>query len=548
MQFFNEPLMHDKMGPIQFLHHEIDSRLGHITSKLMNHISNWDIHMTQKEKDTLEKLSEAVDEEGQIIVDPSSLFGKFATIDQIPTKVSQLINDKSFISEIPNYYITEEELEFKLNNISVSKYTDYNYINNEISDIYNRITNEYKYYTDNAVAESTISEEYIRQLISTYLETHGLSVSWENVLNKPTWAQGSELPKATRSGFGTVKIGNGIDIQDGVISVSVQGSDSNDLIAICYYSSDTELDSDSEFAEDVSAYNFNTHQAQLPAQGWSFIPDFSKKYVYQLVKVCVKGENNYWGSDWNLIYTKQNPSSDSQFSDNFVIHQGADGNKYLYSKTSISTNTDWTSFTWLARNYGTLYEACYNDNSQWHAIYSQFYGNVLPESVFQPSFCINLTTGDINTNVGTNPISSEINTKYLKSNTVFSSDFWTIKSDGNYTRGITTTISLQNAERNYSTNNYDVKLSGTVDLEFSNGILTKETWKSGSTIKTKYTGGDSSGSGYGRGWVYNVLDRDLAPTSSVLDRRTGHSFVDWEENDLEELDGKGTVFEEEDNS
>lgn len=562
MQFFNEPLMHDKMGPIQFLHHEIDSRLGHITSKLMNHISNWNIHMTQDEKDALKKLSEAIDDEGQIIVDPSSLLGKFATIDQIPTKVSQLVNDKGFISEIPNYYVTEEELDFKLNNIPVSKYTDYTYINNEISRIYNEITNEYKSYTNTAITESSISEEHIRQIISNYLEQHGLSVSWENILNKPTWAQGAELPKATRSAFGTVKIGNGIDVQDGVISVTGSSTDTNDVIAICYYSSDTALDG--KFTEDISAYNFNTHQVQLPAQGWNLVPDFSKKYVYQLVKVCVKGENNYWESNWSLIYSESTSPSGS-FDDNFAIHKGRDGNVYLYSKTSGSDNKDWKTFTWLARNYITLHEACYNEQAPQDVReeYDILYGKALAEDLFYPSFCLNLTTGEINTKnreldnmplLKSDLYASEINTNYLRTRTILANTHATKEKDldEHYLVGRTTTITLQNATRNYSTSNYDVELAGTVELKFVNGLLIGETWKSGGTAGITPTGGGSgtgsgTGGGGGGGRVNTTLDDDFIPQDGTFDPVTGRSTIDYKINQINELYGKGTTFNEDDN-
>lgn len=555
MQFFNEPLMHDKMGPIQFLHHEIDSRLGHITSKLMNHISNWDIHMTADEKSALEKLSESIDEEGQIIVDPSSLFGKFATIDQIPTKVSQLVNDKGFISEIPNYYVTEEELEFKLNNIPVSKYTDYTYINNEISRIYNEITNEYKSYTDTAITESSISEEHIRQIISDYLEQHGLSVSWENILNKPTWAQGAELPKATRSAFGTVKIGNGIEVEDGVISVTGSSTDTNDVIVVCFHSADTVIPSDSEFGDDYPAYDFTTHTPLLPGDAWSFTPDFSKKYVYQLVKVCVKGENNYWESNWSLIYSESTSPSGS-FDDNFAIHNGADGNVYLYSKTSGSNNTDWETFTWLARNYNTLYEACYNEQAprQWQDAYDAFYGETTPaETLFYPSFCLNLTTGEINTkNRESSAYASEISTYYLRTGTILADTHATKDLDGHYLVGRTTTITLQNATRNYSTSNYDVELTGTVELKFVNGLLIGETWKSGGTAGITPTGdgggtGSGTSGGGGGGRVNTTLDDDFIPHDGTFDPDTGKSTIDYEINQINELYGKGTTFNEDDN-
>lgn len=554
MQFFNEPLMHDKMGPIQFLHHEIDSRLGHITSKLMNHISNWDIHMTADEKSALEKLSESIDEEGQIVVDPSSLFGKFATIDQIPTKVSQLVNDRGFITEIPNYYVTEEELNLILDNIPVSKYTDYDYINNQISNTYNQVTNEYKAYTDNAIIESSISEETIRQIIANYITEHGLSVSWESVLNKPVWAQGAELPKATRSAFGTVKIGNGIEVEDGVISVTGSSTDTNDVIVVCFCSRDTAIhDGTSEFDDNYPAYNFTTHTPLLPASGWSFKPDFSKKYVYMLKKTCVKGENNYWGSDWTLIYSKDSSSS---FDDNFAIHNGADGNVYMYSKKSVTPNTNWNTFTWLARNYGTLYEGCYNTNSPFYPIYSQFYGDKPrpePEALFQPSFCLNLTKGDINTRIGSEVGSSEIEGKYIKCDTIVAkNNFATKDLDGHYLVGRTTTITLQNATRNYSTSNYDVELTGTVELKFVNGLLIGETWKSGGTAGITPTGGgsgtgSSTGGGGGGGRVNTTLDDDFIPHDGTFDPDTGKSTINYEINQINELYGKGTTFNEDDN-
>lgn len=553
MQFFNEPLMHDKMGPIQFLHHEIDSRLGHITSKLMNHISNWDIHMTADEKSALEKLSESIDEEGQIIVDPSSLFGKFATIDQIPTKVSQLVNDRGFITEIPNYYVTEEELNLILENIPVSKYTDYDYINNQISNTYNQVTNEYKAYTDNAIIESSISEETIRQIIANYITEHGLSVSWESVLNKPVWAQGAELPKASRSAFGTVKIGNGIDVQDGVISVTGQSYDTNDVIVVCFHSADTEISSDYEFGDDYPAYNFTTHTPLLPGSAWSFKPDFSKNYVYMLKKTCVKGENNYWGNDWTLIYSKD--QSSGSFDDNFAIHNGADGNVYMYSKKSVTSNTDWTTFTWLARNYGTLYEAYYNQQAPqpWRLAYEEFYGNVAPELLFQPSFCLNLTTGAINTRVNNDVLSSEIFGQYINCNTIVAkNNFATKDLDGHYLVGRTTTITLQNATRNYSANDYDVELTGTVELKFVNGLLIGETWKSGGTAGITPTGGGSgTGSGTGGGGggsrVNTTSDDDFIPHDGTFDPATGRSTINYEINQINELYGKGTTFNEDNN-
>lgn len=548
MQFFNEPLMHDKMGPIQFLHHEIDSRLGHITSKLMNHISNWNIHMTQDEKDALKKLSEAIDDEGQIIVDPSSLFGKFATIDQIPTKVSQLVNDKGFISEIPNYYVTEEELDFKLNNIPVSKYTDYTYINNEISRIYNEITNEYKSYTDTAIAESSISEEHIRQIISDYLEQHGLSVSWENILNKPTWAQGAELPKATRSTFGTVKIGNGIEVEDGVISVTGSSTDTNDVIVVCFYSDDNEIPSDSEFGDDYPAYDFTTHTPLLPqsitpiSSEWNFKPDFSKKYVYMLKKTCVKGENNYWGSDWTLIYNKD--QSSTSFDDNFAIIDcilpGELTHKYLISKTSTTTNSNWNTFTWLARTEAILYEACYNEQSVLHRYFEQLYPDVTEiDQIFQPTFCIDLTTG----NIYSNGSASELKFNYVRSDSYSTRDL-----DNHVVSGLTTSLKFENMTKTYALDDYYTTLTGTVTLKFVHGLLIGEIWSAGSSMTITPNGGTGNNGNPG----YDIPDQPTTGGGGGEQRRINNidepfNPFDYEINQINELYGKGTTFNEDDN-
>lgn len=86
--------------------------ISNIDSRLQQHIDNNNVHITEEER---KKLSELVNKEDSVIDESSvaiSLKNK-ADKTEIPTKVSQLVNDKGYITTIPDYYITEAELAIK---------------------------------------------------------------------------------------------------------------------------------------------------------------------------------------------------------------------------------------------------------------------------------------------------------------------------------------------------------------------------------------------------------------------------------------------------
>jgi len=91
-----------------------------------------------------------------------------------------------------------------------------------------------------------------------------------------------------------------------------------------------------------------------------------------------------------------------------------------------------------------------------------------------------------------------------------------------------------------------------VELKFVNGLLIGETWKSGGTAGITPTGGgsgtgSSTGGGGGGGRVNTTLDDDFIPHDGTFDPDTGKSTINYEINQINELYGKGTTFNEDDN-
>lgn len=93
--------------------------IGSIAGKLYQHTHNESVHITQKEKELLNSLSSSdstntMSDENTTLEDIQIQLNNKANISDIPTKVSQLENDMNFLTEIPDHYITESELEIKL--------------------------------------------------------------------------------------------------------------------------------------------------------------------------------------------------------------------------------------------------------------------------------------------------------------------------------------------------------------------------------------------------------------------------------------------------
>ena len=93
--------------------------IGSIAGKLYQHTHDESVHVTQKEKELLNSLSSSdstntMSDGNTTLEDIQTQLNNKANISDIPTKVSQLENDMNFLTEIPDYYVTESELEIKL--------------------------------------------------------------------------------------------------------------------------------------------------------------------------------------------------------------------------------------------------------------------------------------------------------------------------------------------------------------------------------------------------------------------------------------------------
>ena len=62
MDFVDEPLVWDQMGPIQYIKHSFSALISKLCSKLKSHVSNTDIHITPEYKAKLDNLITKVDE------------------------------------------------------------------------------------------------------------------------------------------------------------------------------------------------------------------------------------------------------------------------------------------------------------------------------------------------------------------------------------------------------------------------------------------------------------------------------------------------------
>lgn len=86
--------------------------ISNVDSRLQQHIDNNNVHITEEER---KKLSELVSKENNSTNESNIIVSLKNKADktEIPTKVSQLANDKGYITTIPDYYITEAELTIK---------------------------------------------------------------------------------------------------------------------------------------------------------------------------------------------------------------------------------------------------------------------------------------------------------------------------------------------------------------------------------------------------------------------------------------------------
>ena len=211
-----------------FIDQSQDVRIGGVAGKLYRHINDNSVHLTLDEKKLLDKLSAEDSEGGDITSSIDDIYvqlGNKADKDEIPTKVSQLENDMNFISEIPDYYTTEEEVK-----LLIQAYVEEGELEIDLDELKKQIEELTK-----LVNQYGLTIEDLRKIIDqntqdieniqNYIENE-LVQNVKNIVNEYITEEGIkfELEPATITRLGGIKVGSGLDITgDGVLSVVSSG-------------------------------------------------------------------------------------------------------------------------------------------------------------------------------------------------------------------------------------------------------------------------------------------------------------------------------------
>ena len=212
-----------------FIDQSQDIRIGGVAGKLYQHISDNSVHLTSDEKKLLDKLSAEDSEGGDITSSIDDIYvqlGNKADKDEIPTKVSQLENDMNFISEIPDYYTTEEEVK-----LLIQAYVEEGELEIDLDELKKQIEELTK-----LVNQYGLTIEDLRKIIDqntqdieniqNYIENE-LVQNVKNIVEEYITEEGIkfELEPATITRLGGIKVGSGLDITaDGTLSVTGGGS------------------------------------------------------------------------------------------------------------------------------------------------------------------------------------------------------------------------------------------------------------------------------------------------------------------------------------
>lgn len=100
-------------GPLAEIDMEHRRALSGLASKIAYHIQDNDVHLTEKEKVAVKKLVEDSQTTQQANIDLS----EYAKITAIPKKVSQLENDKGYLTEIGDQFMTKAEAGSYINKV-----------------------------------------------------------------------------------------------------------------------------------------------------------------------------------------------------------------------------------------------------------------------------------------------------------------------------------------------------------------------------------------------------------------------------------------------
>ena len=205
-----------------------DVRIGSVSGKLYAHINDETVHLTPDEKKILEQISQGDSSSDDIsgsIDDLQYQLNNKADKDEIPTKVSQLENDLNYISEIPDYYTTEEEVKLLIQSfltggdfeIDLSEIQDQidkltEMINNQqitidqLKQQLSQLSQSVENIENNIEDLETNLENKIEEIINNIIEEGGISL---------------KLQPATATRLGGIKVGAGLGIEaDGTLSVA----------------------------------------------------------------------------------------------------------------------------------------------------------------------------------------------------------------------------------------------------------------------------------------------------------------------------------------
>ena len=144
------------------------------TSVNMDDIDLSDYYTKEETEQKINKLQNEIDNKLE-----SSDLSDYAKKDDIPTKTSELTNDNGFISEIPNEYITENELNSKgylTEHQDLSDYSTTNQMNSAINQKANEITNTISQtYTTKTEINDLIDDYYTKEEVDEQIEDIDLS-------------------------------------------------------------------------------------------------------------------------------------------------------------------------------------------------------------------------------------------------------------------------------------------------------------------------------------------------------------------------------------
>lgn len=208
-----------------------DVQIGSVGAKLYQHINNDDIHLSEEDRQKLDsiKLNSSDSEDGTTIGNLQIELDNKADKDDIPTKVSQLENDLNFLSEIPDYYTTEEEVKLLIEELAGSGGSsgdtpDLSDIQDQIDEL-TRLVNQYGITIEQLrqlIEENTSDITNLEETIQN-IEQNIINLG-DRITNIEEGGGSYELPVATGTKLGGVKIGSGIDVtDDGTISVASSG-------------------------------------------------------------------------------------------------------------------------------------------------------------------------------------------------------------------------------------------------------------------------------------------------------------------------------------